>query len=407
MKADVVLDSGFASHVERARKGLQKVCWGTAAELTDRDHFRYPPGATTDLATDLITMAVRGWMIWWEIGQRIVETQTPDPTDGASRRRALDALVRAPAKIEFATKFSGVAVPAGLFYDYLLDPEERLTVCATAMAAIARGADLAAEPCFQGRCPSHVDLDHEDDTVVCPGGFWGFRHAIGFPQTKRAGDPNDRMAEPSSSGIAPVRFLERPHCVVGLASDLDERHHADAVAARGDAASRPVITDRRALLAALRDGARPPHLVYLFCHGTVSESGLPAIRVGPEGSALITPTNLDRRVNWHGSRPLVILNGCRTVAGRPEWPLRFVDAFVRHAEASGVIGTEITTFPSLGAAFGDLLLDELLDRGATVADAVRSTRLALLAEGNPLGMIYVAYAATQLRFAAGVTPQAS
>ena len=43
--------------------------------------------------------------------------------------------------------------------------------------SLKSGRDLLGEPCFQGNCPNregHV-------TVVCPSGFWGFRHDIGMP----------------------------------------------------------------------------------------------------------------------------------------------------------------------------------------------------------------------------------
>jgi hypothetical protein len=268
---------------------------------------------------------------------------------------------------------------------------EALTVCPAAMRAIAEPPQvLAEEPCFRGECPSGAL-----DTVVCPGGFWGFRHHIGQPQSMRPGTAAEPPHGPSSSGLAPIRFAERPHCVVGAAAEFAGRH-TDAVSRRGDDASRPVIKDRTALLEALRRGPAP-HLVYLFCHGVVS-NGVSAIRVGPGGSAVISSTTIgDDRMYWPDTRPLVFLNGCRTAALEPRFSMNFVDAFVRDANAAGVVGTEVTIVEWLGETFGELFLDAWFRPGIGVGHALRQARLDLMSRGNPLGLVYVAYAAPELR----------
>lgn len=399
IKTDTAV-SGLDNHLERARRALRRACWGTESELTDADQYKYGAAKTPDLGADLIALARAGSLLWWSVSNALARSRTPGPGEPTDPFDAIEALVRAPGTIEFASKDGGATVPAGLFYDYLLATQEAATdytVCPVASAAIRDRADLAQEPCFQGRCPSHADPATEDDRVVCPGGFWGFRHRIGFPRTTRSRDSQARIADPTTSSLLPILFDGRPNCVVGAATDFDPTHPA-AVAARGSAASQRVFTDRDALLAALRDPATRPHLVYLFCHGTVSDFGLPALRVGPSGSRLFTPDYVNRRMRWPDSRPLVVLNGCRTVAERAEWPIQFVDAFVQRGDASGVVGTEITTFESLAAAFGTLLVEGLLGRGAPVGEAVLAARLGLLAAGNPLGLIYTAYAAPALAF---------
>jgi len=100
---------------------------------------------------------------------------------------------------------------------------------------------------------------------------------------------------------------------------------------------------------------------------------------------------------WPESRPLVVLNGCRTAAVEPRYAMNLVEAFITGAQASGVIGTEVTTYERLAARFADVMLEAFFAPAVPLAEAMRRARLALLAEGNPLGLIYVAYAAPQLQ----------
>lgn len=398
IKADVVLDAvQLQNLVEYARRMLRMVAWRHQEEWRPGIAFRYDGRREPDLDADLVLLARAGYRLWAEIGGRVARERAAE----AGRRplAALQALMRAPGTVEFATKYdAGQGVPAALLYDYVLDADSSaLTVCRDAMDAIDRGVDLAAEPCFQGACPSQAG-DEPDDTVVCPGGFWGFRHRVGLPRSMRAHTVSEPPPDPPSRGLGPIRFSgDRPHCVVGIAAEF-AGPHPTRVSERGDTASRPVIDDRAGLLAALRTGPAP-HLVYLFCHGMVSPNGLPALRIGPPGSDLIGVSAItDGRMGWP-TRPLVVLNGCRTGAVEPQYAMSFVNAFVRN-DASGVVGTEVTTHESLAAGFSDLMLDAWFTPGVPIAEAVRRARLGLLARGNPLGMIYVAYAAPQLRLGA-------
>jgi hypothetical protein len=153
------------------------------------------------------------------------------------------------------------------------------------------------------------------------------------------------------------------------------------------------------MLAALRAPRPVTQLFYFFCHGAIVE-GEPLLLVGPPDAPGISYVQIaDGDVYWSEGRPLVILNGCRTAAVEPRYAMSFVDAFISRALASGVIGTEIVTYESLAETFGRLVLDGFVNRREPLGRAVRSARLALLAAGNPLGLIYVAYAPPTLRLA--------
>jgi len=102
------------------------------------------------------------------------------------------------------------------------------------------------------------------------------------------------------------------------------------------------------------------------------------------------------RVRWIRRRPLVFINGCHTTAVEPEKVVEFVSSLVGSAQAAGVIGTEITFFEPLATVFGLEYLQRFIG-DATVGDAVRGARLALLKSGNPLGLVYVPFALASLR----------
>ena len=83
-------------------------------------------------------------------------------------------------------------------------------------------------------------------------------------------------------------------------------------------------------------------------------------------------------------------------AVEPKYALNLVDAFVGGASASGVIGTEITVFESLATQFADEFFTRFVDLYEPIREAVRRARLQVLTKGNPLGLIYIVYAAPGL-----------
>lgn len=392
VKADTTLAGlDLQDLVEMARAALRMVTWEDG-EPWNGQAFRYVSGTEDDLGGDLIELACVGYRLWTELVRGVAEVAAP----GSEKPLlALQALLRAPGTVEFASKErANLVVPVALIYDYLLDVDStKLRVCADALDAIAKHRSLAAQPCFRGDCRFAAD-----DTIVCPGGFWGFRHHIGVPQSRSTTAVVEPAVVTPTDGVTPIRFDGRPHCVVGVAHDFAGTH-VESVCYRGDDDSWPAIDDRDVLLRVLR-GQRMPHLVYLFCHG-VGQRGSLAIQVGRKDSDVISSTQFsDDRIRWSSPRPLVVLNGCYTAAVEPRSALNFVQALIGRANAAGVVGTEVTVFPELAASFGDLLLDACLGGGETIGEAMRTARLALLAGGNPLGLVYTAYAAPGLRFEA-------
>src|SRR5438876_648354 len=74
-----------------------------------------------------------------------------------------------------------MTVPAAIIYDHTLSDADssQLALCPDfekALEAGADGPDLESHACFQGDCR------HQDDfSIMCPSGFWGYRHFVGVP----------------------------------------------------------------------------------------------------------------------------------------------------------------------------------------------------------------------------------
>jgi hypothetical protein len=400
---DIALGAGeLEGLVERTRAALRVASQGSeAARYTGP--FRYDGGAPADFAKDLRSLAIRGQQVWAAIGGRIaiaLGTQPLPTGDGPAPPGPagladhplwrLGTMLRRPLVIEVAnTADARILIPAALVYDRPLDRVADHRLCPAFLVALDTHHDLASSECFLGHCPTYGDT-----ATVCPSGFWGFRHQLGVPQsashTHAGGDGGARPANALT-----ITHNGVPRCVVGMASEFP-RAHPERVRSLGDGR---LFADRESLLADLSRFDDQPHLVYFFCHGDYQD-GMPTLRVGREGSPQIAAVDIETTAYWPTGRPLVFLNGCRTVAAEPRHAFSFINAFVRAAGASGMIGTEIVTYESLAADFADLVLDEFVTRGRTLAHAMRTARLALLARRNPLGLIYTAYAPPNLRMQA-------
>ncbi|GAA3237772.1 hypothetical protein [Actinocorallia longicatena] len=374
--------------ITEAREKLRTVAYGSPQEYTDAFRYRYAVPDLDRTADDLVTLAIAGYRLWDAINTSL---------SGGRRAKALRDLMRAPGIVEIAGRLDhGQVVPAGLLYDHpLTTTSEELSLCPDSFGAISRGEDLRGHRCFLGACSRY-----EDRTVVCPGGFWGFRHQIGLPQSRL---PAVSGWGPSAAvgGVRVIRHPgERPTVVVGASTDFDPRHPAWAYGL-GDPSLSEYHERQRPLIDALGAPDLRPHLVYFYCHGMM-DGRIPLLQVGPLHEMGISPDNVgDPDTDWSDCTPLVFLNGCETTAVQPANVMGFLRSFVQHAGAAGVIGTEITVFTSLAAPVAERLLTEFVTEGRSLGEALLATRLGLLASGNPLGLAYVAYAPPQLVMRAG------
>jgi hypothetical protein len=365
--------------IEQARQALRRAAWGDIGPWSKGKDYRYDGPRDVDrLKTDLIRLAIQGFRFYFVLGRRLA--------GGLAQLRSLDELMRQTGLVQIAFKQSPRHIlPAAMIYDYTLEtniPFEDYELCEAFGEALEAEAPLEESRCFQGDCPSRGQ-----ETVVCPSGFWGYRHNLGLP-VSIAGAPD----VPTT-----LSYEEAPQFTVNVSTDPDftlREAHEQALQAL---TPKPGwhYADTREEVRQLLTGTQP-HIVYFYCHGGVSGS-MPYLLCGPPDARGITPDNLFAwKVQWDAPRPLVFINGCHTTALEPEEALHFVSSFVELAQASGVIGTEITVFEPLASAFAEACLRRFL-AGEPIGAAVRKSRLKLLKDGNPLGLVYIPYVMADLK----------
>jgi hypothetical protein len=250
--ADAHIDgAALGGLIEQARDGLRRVAWGTAEPRRPGDEARHryaTPLSSEQRADDLFLLARRGHRLWADVLAR----------SGArgSGREALRELMRTPGVVQLALAESARHLfPVALVYDYPLDTgREWLASCDTAAAAMAAGVDLETVPCFAGACPSYGDR-----TMVCPSGFWGFRHDLGV-------SGHSPLHSGQVSRVV-TRLVTRVNAAGVIGADVTDDEpiavrFGETVAshfAAGETLGRAV---RRARLALLREG-NPLGLAYL------------------------------------------------------------------------------------------------------------------------------------------------
>ncbi len=370
--------------IENARKGLWKASWGEEIAWKENAGFTYryanrlsdPDLDLKRLKEDLISLARRGYMLYDGIIDKFTRSR--------SKTSELARLMLNPGMVQVAIRDSPTQIlPAALFYDYPFDTQaDGHKLCEAFVAALQSSMPLHQAACFNGQCPhSRGDANGNPDGYVCPSGFWGFRHSLGFPTSLPEG-----MDVPLE-----IVMDESPQIVVGAATNLDrlDEHMRTLREIRTDAGWH-YSEKRQEILENLK---RPKsHLVYFYCHGGVTANSVPYLQVGDgKGSDFIDGSNLRAyRVTWVGPQPLVFINGCHTTALDPEMAINLVASFVS-AGSAGVIGTETTIFEPLACSFAEECLGDFLKDGRSIGDAIRMARLKLLKEYNPLGLVYTPF----------------
>jgi hypothetical protein len=373
-------DLELKDHIGRARRGFRQAAWGTQDEWTEAAAYRFRIPRTLDsVKPDLLDLARRGRVLWDAVINKLADG--PDAAD------ALRELMRESGHVQFALKEAANAVlPIAILYDHELDtsrPDEQMQLCATFVRSL--GGDLAAAPCFNGDCPNR-----DRDDVVCPGGFWGYRHAVGLPVSIGA----DQSSPPD---VPPFVTSTAPSFTIGVSTDptMSGRVAHLANLLLKTSAPQAVAELRDKAIDEMKMGFAP--IVYFYCHGGLHEIDGPFIEVGPRDGPRIARNNL-RKVRWKEIRPLVFINGCHTTRVSPEEALELVSAFVATSGASGVIGTEITVFESLASTFAEAFFVEFVTNKRNAGQAIRRARLRLLKDSlNPLGLVYIPFVDSSLQ----------
>lgn len=379
-KNDATLTAGAIGQLQDWTRGaLRKAAWGDDEEYKAGKKYQY--GDKLDMAklkSDLLSMTINGVRAY----DSLIDTLTGD----YNKSEALMALMRKPGQVQIASKEAAqLVIPAAMFYDYpFLEGNEPgdYSLCPEFVKALDGDKSLEECSCFQGNCPSY-----KDELVICPSGFWGFRHYLGLPMS--VGDAADA---PLRIGGGPPKMAVS----VWKGSDFKERpSHEQRLQEMG--VGWEYAESRDESLNMLK--ATESQVVYFYCHGGLTDKGVPYLLLGDKGGDWFVRSNLRRRVRWEKIRPLVFINGCHTTQLTPERALDFVSGFVQTSGAAGVIGTEITIFEPIATQFAEECLRRFLFEKQTLGEAVRGARLHMLKDGNPLGLVYIPYALPALKLA--------
>lgn len=405
-KDDAQIDGQqLSGYLKQARAALRRVSWGDEDEWNGKPgSYRYPTENFDEkkLARDLAYLASAGWDIYYSFSQHLQADQD-----------ALEKLLANSGLIQIALKLSPRAVlPAAVLYDYAWNPQlyqpfanEDFKLCPSFSKALneARngGPPLEDCVCFHGGCElkqKMIEKPGEDlGPIICPSGFWGYRHLLGLPLTLDGvntdippvieyKDSLQMFACVSTDGD----FIERdPH--------LEKLNKLEGLKFERDNSYAPFVTRLR---------SNVPQVLYFYCHGGVKAGSFnPFLQVGNKNDLKdeINPPNWRfQRIKWKGPNPLVFINGCHTTSMNPEVTLDFVSSFVQTSGAAGVIGTEITIFEPLAVRFAEECFKRFVGappftEKMPIGRAVRGARLELLRQGNPLGLVYIPYAVASLR----------
>ena len=373
----------LSSHIDRARRELRRASWDDENPCSNQS-YRYEGSYDENrLREDLVLLAKCGYIFWFELASRmtskIVVGKNVNPT------LKLCEITLQHGIVEFATKSpneaSSYAFPVSLIYDYPLNTAKKLeeyTLCPTFLESMTKSEPLEETSCFKGDCPSRGN-----ETVVCPSGFWGFRHSIGMPMKIGAQELKPRMLYDKAPVVDCAAFQ-------AFYSWAEHKKNLESLSPQINWQMKFTHDETVKMLK-----TTSPHLVYFYCEGG-AENEVPYIQVGDENEAKITPDNFSP-LCWFDPMPLVFINGCRTAALDPNLMMSFVSDFIYSFHASGVVGTEIQVFEQLASVFAEDCLRRFLVDGKSIGDAIRETRLSLLKKGNPLGLVYSAYANASLR----------
>jgi len=400
--------SGF---LQQARAALRRVSWGDEEEWDEKKglSYRYKKNEKFDekkLAKDLAYLARAGSRIYTGFQSHL-----------RKKRSELEALLANSGLIQIALKLSPRAVlPAAVVYDYAWNPNQfnfpttDFQLCPSFSKALKEaqqpgGPPLEDAPCFNSACElkqiiTEIQKPGSGKTIsavgpmICPSGFWGYRHLLGLPLT----------LDGANDEIPPViEFKDSLQMFSCVSTDpgFVERdpHLANLKALQGLKLERDNGYDP--FILRLKSSA-VPHLIYFYCHGGVKAGSFnPYLQVGDKDE--LDPNNWGfEGIEWTGPNPLVFINGCHTVSLNPEVTLDFVSSFVQTSGAAGVIGTEITIFEPLAVKFAEECFKRFIGapphkERMPIGKAVRGARLELLREGNPLGLVYIPYAVASLR----------
>lgn len=338
-----------------------------------------------EFIADLKKLAQMGSLLWEALFQGYP----------GSRRILRDRLLKERATIQICrskNSDSPLLFPWALIYDIYLDSDPSKWHLCELLKDWKPGKPLA-DPEVK-KCPYDDGENHRMD-LICPFGFWGFKHILEQPPSMPEG--RDLPLEITLSD-------GQPEMAVGLSLDLQKpQDHVKEL--------KKQLSKMRIMAKASKDdilemlGNTGLEFVYLFCHGRRGKlpgaaQRVPYLEVGKSepvttGDIMKWQDSVWPADHWQKTSPLVFINGCHTAELTPDALVSFVDRFIE-ANAGGVIGTEVTVSQDLASETALLFFSYLLEKDGTVGQAIRRMRFDFLFRGNLMGLAYTPYCSANL-----------
>jgi hypothetical protein len=297
-----------------------------------------------------------------------------------------------------AVKSAKYVFPWALVYDKNFERSSKNRVCDLFLQGI-KAAELLSEQSQMNRLSAMMETQHclsvgcpydKNPEIICPSGFWGYRHLIEQPPSIASEGDKDI---PIRDTELLIKIKGNPTMVMGVSLNLD---HPDAHREQLENLKQYRIAFKQSKKTIFEEMSKiqQPNIVYFYCHGGKDERKKPFLGVGDQ-QRIVANDLVNSEIKWTDSHPLIFINGCRTVELSPDDLLSFINLFM-WCEASGVIGTEISLPESLAREFA-LRFFRMLESDS-VGNAIRQTRLHLLAKYNLLGLAYTPYCHGALQF---------
>jgi len=365
-------ESELKNTVLKTREKLQTIC-GDKDTGYKYDHNN--KGNEKKFVSDIIDMATLGYKLYTKIilGE-----------DWEFEDKLSEALSGSETPIQVAsTKSAKYVFPWALVYDKPLTKGNN-EVCQqflTDLKMLQQNGSLGEQKCIKHGCPNKDKRE-----IVCPSGFWGYKHIIEQPISldANADSINDIQMFIDTRG-GNINFL------MGISQELNDYNaHVQEINVLGNMNLHLLKTKQEIGIGLQRNDL---HLIYFYCHGgrKGSETWL---GIGEKNERFIPEDLIAWKVRWSLDHPLVFINGCHTVDATPDDFVDFNSALAR-CRASGVIGTEISVPEILARHFAVGFLQTFFNN-RKVGEAIREQRLTMLKNYNLLGLAYTPYCYSDL-----------
>ncbi|MDX1503921.1 MAG: CHAT domain-containing protein, partial [Thermoanaerobaculia bacterium] len=363
--------------LEKALTASRERLLGLAKEFYGKRKGRKP--AANELLDDLRLLAQTGVLLF----------QALLPVD---RRDAFARKIATHKTLQIAhSKSVDQIYPWAAVYDHpLLALQPRL--CPEVLAVLQkRGSTI--DDLKKVRCISQGCAHRDDSDVICPSGFWGFRHTIEVPLSiSRNGNGAGGQGSPLKA-IAAGNSVEL--CMAAFKDFKEVGRHEKRLRAIQKLQVAGPLFQKLAVARTLKAGGL--HILYFYCHGDRQPALSPptVLRLGTDSRPdYVYATDTAEFVRWQKTRPIVLINGCHTLDATPDDLVSF-NKSLSEGGAGAVIGTEIKVPEKLAADAGEKLIAALVG-GAPLGRALWEYRLGLLLDHNPLGLVYTAYGHSDL-----------